>query len=291
VGLIILTGWWLYKNNTFPISGSWFVAEKCNPCEPAPSPKAAEIPPPAGLCDLRCLQAKVEATCPGTSFKYEGTIVNGMNAEQVIALLKESKDCPTVTPIKVDVPEPRYIKVREPKPHKKLVVVRRAPPPVEVVEFQNNLPDAHCSTCRMFKRLNDSDRAERPVITRRREAHEAGFLPRQSSAPANGVVCVAVLQREPSALVLRDGPDNTGGAIIGWKPSTIGWRYTSRGYVGRVCFSAAIIANRDVVTLCGAENHSTFRRRHIRELLSRREIPASDPACLLGRSQCARYGL
>ena len=158
--------------------------------------------------------------------------------------------------------------------------------------------DFECNTCEVFNQLQGesgyryvSDNSGYTEASTYYESPEEDPEVHFDTRATRGEVCVYVLQRRPSAVVLRDGPNNRGDAIVGWKAETVGWRKTSRGYLGKICFEDGLIASKRAVTLCGERGHSTWRRRHIEELLSRRVIPSSDPACLLGTRQCARYGL
>jgi hypothetical protein len=185
-------------------------------------------------------------------------------------------------PVVVEPPKVRVIK--PPRPVYEEPVYERPPPaPLEV---GYNTPDAYCSACKMFHDLNDGGGYQAPYVKKWSRP-----APSPAAAPSGGLVCVYVLQREPSALVLRNGPNNHGGALFGWKPETINWRPTQGGYLGRVCFSDRFLAGRSAVTLCGAENHSTWYQKDIRELIARRNIPASDPACLRSPGWCRARGI
>lgn len=112
------------------------------------------------------------------------------------------------------------------------------------------------------------------------------------------MVCVYALYSGPTELVLVNGPEPTGNALLRWRPSSVNWRTWARDpnfVVGEICIPEHILHGRSAVTLCngkrrGEGNHSTWRTHHIRQLLSQRRISADDPACLLG-GLCARYGL
>lgn len=119
------------------------------------------------------------------------------------------------------------------------------------------------------------------------------------AATVEPMVCLYALNYEATELVLVEGSNPTGPAIRRWRPSAISWRRWSRDtrlLVGEICIPAAILRQYSVVTLCngktfGEGNHSTWRSRHLRQLLDKRRIPERDPACLLGKKSCGVYGL
>lgn len=132
-----------------------------------------------------------------------------------------------------------------------------------------------------------------------RTAATAGPYAGKRAPTTEPMVCLYALHTGPTELVLADGPRPTGPAILRWRPSSIAWKRWShdpRLVVGEICIPVRLIKGRSAVTLCngttyGEGNHSTWRSNHIHQLLSQRRIPSHDPACLLGKGPCAKYGL
>lgn len=110
-----------------------------------------------------------------------------------------------------------------------------------------------------------------------------------ASSPAGGATpgCVWVLQDRPGPLVLRKGLTNTGPVAESYPTGT--WKRWSRDkslYVKQICPNTSV-ADR---TLCGEDGHSSWSASQVRVVLIR-GVPESDPACLLGKGRCSRYGL
>ncbi len=107
----------------------------CNPCKPAPSPKAAEILPPAKICDDDCQHQIIRVRCGADHRVFTDRI--DITPEQFGVLV--DKVCKVAAPVVAPPADPivQKIYVRElppkAKPHKK-VVIRRPPPPEEVVD-------------------------------------------------------------------------------------------------------------------------------------------------------------
>lgn len=126
------------------------------------------------------------------------------------------------------------------------------------------------------------------------------------------MVCLHAIADQPTELVLVEGiaPDNVpvqGPQILTWRPNTHQWRRWSRDasvWVREICFPRSYLRSSSgsfrSMTLCnGTELNQPNRGRsrwiaqqgHPQQLWKERRISERNPACLLGRERCARYGL
>lgn len=142
-----------------------------------------------------------------------------------------------------------------------------------------NGPDFVCDACKVFQRLQNLPVQIPPATTV------------QITKSSGRQVCVWALNPRPTALVLRNGPNNTGNALIGWAIQPSKWQQTNRGWERQICFSEAVITSRSAVTLCGDIGHSTWGRQEIKTLLTYHSLSQSDPACTGGSGWCGARGL
>lgn len=111
----------------------------------------------------------------------------------------------------------------------------------------------------------------------------------------NNVVCLTVWANQPGSLVLAEGRVKTGEAVVGnvitfWRPQASAWsKHPNGGVVREICIPAALL--KGTVTLCNEENRSIWNGEDVAYLKRSKRIPSSDPACLLGKEECAKFGL
>ena len=132
----------------------------------------------------------------------------------------------------------------------------------------------------------------------------------------DNMVCLHVVAYEPSSLVIANGDQPVGAVVAGhvvtsWRVQRSAWKPWPRDprYVYReICFGEALLHQsnnphaslREALTLCNGEylneplrNRSVWRERkgHLSYLSKVKRIEYDDPACLLGKIECARFGL
>lgn len=109
------------------------------------------------------------------------------------------------------------------------------------------------------------------------------------------VVCLSVLATHASALVLAEGEVKAGEEVTGrlmtaWRAQAAAWKPAGQGLVMReICIPTRLL--RGTMTLCNEENRSVWRSSDMAALRRMKRIPASDPACMLGKDACALMGL
>lgn len=121
------------------------------------------------------------------------------------------------------------------------------------------------------------------------------------------MVCLSVVAHRPTPLVLAQGTHygatlDTAPALLSWRRQAAYWQPWSRNptySIREICLPAKLAQQyvRHGLTLCGGtsprdpDGRSVWRSHHVRTLVAHRRIGAQNPACLLGRTVCARYGL
>ncbi len=229
---------------------------------PADEKVEAEKPvQPAQTCDLSCIAARLEMSCGEWNFKYEGVIVNGVNAEDINVLVESSKEkCRGKK------------KVEEPKPVKKATVskkknsVRKKPtPPVEIKTPKTPCDDA----CEEYKRL---------------KAEEATPISYSSA-----VTCSYVLVNNKQPIVLK----TAGGRVVAsWSKSKINWERTDYGWVGEVCTNASAYTEAgNGARYCGEIAQSEISRSERKRLASGGNWDPNDPFCIKSQAECRAHGL
>lgn len=111
----------------------------------------------------------------------------------------------------------------------------------------------------------------------------------------SGVVCLTVWANRPSALVLAEGRVKPhapvdGRVITSWREQPSMWTSHPNGGVTReICIPSSQLHG--TATLCNEENRSIWSGEDVAYLKRVKRIPAKDPACLLGKEECAKFGL
>jgi hypothetical protein len=111
----------------------------------------------------------------------------------------------------------------------------------------------------------------------------------------SGVVCLTVWANRPTALVLaegrvKEGEPVDGRVITSWRTQPSMWTsHPNGGVVREICIPAALLQG--TVTLCNEENRSIWSAEDVAYLKRVKRIPAKDPACLLGKEECKKFGL
>src|SRR3989344_3467751 len=138
-------------------------------------------------------------------------------------------------------------------------------------------PDIYCSACKMFRQLQGQTPKYVPPST----PHV-----KKASTGGGGQTCFWVLNKKPTAVVLRKGRGNSGSGLLGWDAS--GWSSSSHypGFVTkRVCFPTSKISGLSAVSLCGDVGWQSLAGGVLRKVVNAGSWPKSDPACIAG-SRC-----
>ena len=121
------------------------------------------------------------------------------------------------------------------------------------------------------------------------------------SPSPNDEVCFSVIANYPSGIVMAKGrvaPHESvdGRVVTSWRTQRHLWKnWVYKGqvmkhiFVRDVCISARKFP--PVVTLCNEENRSTFDASVTAYIKRVKRVSQSNPACLLGKPTCHKYGL
>ncbi len=147
--------------------------------------------------------------------------------------------------------------------------------------------EASAADCRGSVTIGDA------CDTQRLRAGMPDYVGQKAVTPSN-MVCLTVLAPKPGALVLAqgrvaEGEEVTGRVITSWRTQSSAWTRTSHGYVREICMTSTQVQGE--VTLCDDHNRSVWSSADTATLRRLKRIPASDPACMLGKAACAALGL
>ena len=194
-----------------------------------------------------------------------GTVegVLSQDGQRLDLIEQKQAACPCTAPAPPPAPPPH------PRPRP---IVKHVPAP--------NMPTEYCQVCDMFKRGQGEYVAPPPPA--RNHSHVAD----------DGAVCFWALNRVPTAMVLHDGPGPAtprSRGLVSWSIDPGAWQPSPYypGFVTRqICMPAKVFAGHAVVSLCGDVGYQNFKAGSaVDELLRKRRIASSDPACIAGH-QC-----